>query len=265
VLHTPGQIPYAFTHIDTHGAQVNSIFKDKYGIAWFGASSGLMRRDDFEQNNVFARTRDKALSAFIQDIQSDIEGRLWLQTAAGHYIIYDQRDHTVITDLRPIWQGIGIEKIRTFCADSDYRVFIDSQGNLWLYQDSVCLFYDIHKKSLQEIEGLIRSPIGSLFVKDDICYIRYAGQVDLLDTRTLKSIGLIDLPGKTTSHDKMSVDSRGNLWYGNHRLFRYEKSSGIWERIVEPDVSNLQIKSIVSDMKGAILIGTNITVYSSMI
>jgi signal transduction histidine kinase/ligand-binding sensor domain-containing protein/AraC-like DNA-binding protein len=251
-----GQVPYAFTHIDTHGAQVNSIFKDKYGIIWFGTSSGLMRWDDFEQNKVFARIRDKALSASIQKIQSDIEGRLWLQTTVGHYIIYDQRDHTVITDLRPILQDMGIGETATFYADSYYDVFIDSQGNLWLYQDRICLFYDIHKKRLQEIEGLIRSPISSLFVKDDICYIRYAGKVDMLDTHTLKSTGIIDLPGETTFHDKMSVDSQGNLWYGNNRIFRYERSSGTWEHIVEPVVSNLQVKNIVSDTEGAILVGT---------
>jgi signal transduction histidine kinase/DNA-binding response OmpR family regulator/ligand-binding sensor domain-containing protein len=251
-----GQVPYAFTHIDTHGVQVNAILKDKYGIVWFGASSGLMRRDDFEQNNFFDRTKDKALSASIREIQSDIEGRLWLYTDEGNHIIYDQRNHAVITDTRPILQSMGVEAITTFDIESFYHVFIDLQGNFWLYQDQTCLFYNVREKRLQEIKGLMRSNIISLFVKNELCYIQYAGKVDILDTRTLTSTGRIGLPGETTTHDQLSADSQGNLWYGNHRLFRHERVSGTWTQIVEPLISNLQVKNIVSDMKGDIFVGT---------
>ena len=251
-----GQDPYTFTHINTHGVQVNAILKDKYGIVWFGASSGLMRWDDFEQNKFFARIKDPVLSASIRGIQSDIEGRLWLYTDVGNHIIYDQRNHTVITDTRKILQSIGVHKITTFNIESFYRVFIDSQGNLWLYQDQTCLFYDVRKKRLQEIKGLIRSEIISLFVKDNLCYVQYAGKVELLDVHTFASIGSINLPGETTAHDQLLADLQGNLWYGNHRLFRYEKASGTWTQIVEPSISNLQVKNIVSDKKGDILVGT---------
>lgn len=250
------QNPYAFTHIDTRGTQINSIFKDKYGVIWFGTTSGLMRWDDFHQENTFTRIKDRSLYSSIREIQSDSTGKLWLKTESGRYMIYDQQDHSVFSDMDSLLDEFGINHISKFEKTKLYNIYIDIKGNLWIYQNDICLFYAIGKKKLIKLEKLPSDYIQSIYVENNICYIRYSNIINTIDVKTLKPLNTILLPGKVSHSAKMLVDTSGNIWYWNRQLFLYEKEYSKWKNIGEKGISDILVSSMLFDSNGDVLIGT---------
>lgn len=69
---------------------VNCIFKDSHGFMWFGTASGLNRYDGYSVKIYHSQRPDTTAlrDNYIQDIQEDVDGKLWL-FAGDTYSIYD--------------------------------------------------------------------------------------------------------------------------------------------------------------------------------
>ena len=79
---------YMFKHLEVKDGlsnnQVNAIYKDSHGFMWFGTASGLNRYDGYDIR-VYRSQKDDETSLpdnYIEDIQEDASGNLWLRTGA---------------------------------------------------------------------------------------------------------------------------------------------------------------------------------------
>lgn len=130
------QEQYMFKHLSTKNGlshnQVNCIFKDSRSFMWFATAGGLNRFDGCNFK-VFRHNDNDAHSLpddFIENIQEDAEGNLWIETASG-YAIYDPikgnfncQPETVLK------QKYGIDRRPTL-------VYIDSEKNIWVYTTNI--------------------------------------------------------------------------------------------------------------------------------
>ena len=89
------QEQYMFKRLETKDglshSQINYIHKDSKGFMWFGTAGGGLNRYDGYNYKVFRKIEKDSLSLldnYINNIQEDIEGQLWLSTGAGD-VVYD--------------------------------------------------------------------------------------------------------------------------------------------------------------------------------
>lgn len=90
--------------------QVNAIYKDSHGFMWFGTASGLNRYDGYDIR-VYRSQKDDETSLpdnYIEDIQEDASGNLWLRTGAG-YAIYRSDSDTFDRNMKNWMENIGID------------------------------------------------------------------------------------------------------------------------------------------------------------
>lgn len=85
---------YMFKHLEVKDGlsnnQVNAIYKDSNGFMWFGTASGLNRYDGYDVK-IYRSQKDDMKSLpdnYIETIQEDGAGNLWILTGAG-YAIYN--------------------------------------------------------------------------------------------------------------------------------------------------------------------------------
>ena len=85
---------YMFKHLEVKDGlsnnQVNAIYKDSNGFMWFGTASGLNRYDGYNIK-IYRSQKDDEKSlpdSYVEDIQEDTSGNLWIRTGGG-YAIYN--------------------------------------------------------------------------------------------------------------------------------------------------------------------------------
>ena len=122
---------YMFKHLEVKDGlsnnQVNSIYKDSNGFMWFGTASGLNRYDGYDIKVYRSRQDDeKSLpDSYIEKIQEDAAGNLWLETGAG-YAIYNSASDDFNRNVEEWMWNIGITGRPTL-------IYIDKGKNFWIY------------------------------------------------------------------------------------------------------------------------------------
>lgn len=121
---------YMFKHLEVKDGlsnnQVNAIYKDSRGFMWFGTASGLNRYDGYDIRVYRSQKDDETslLDNYIEDIQEDAAGNLWLRTGAG-YTIYRSDSDTFDRNMENWMENIGIDGELS-------AIYIDREMSFWI-------------------------------------------------------------------------------------------------------------------------------------
>lgn len=122
---------YMFKHLEVKDGlsnnQVNAIYKDSRGFLWFGTASGLNRYDGYDIKIYRSRKGDGASlpDSYIQDIQEDNAGHLWVRTGTG-YAVYNPASDAFDCDMETRLRQMGI-------SGSLALAYIDREETFWIY------------------------------------------------------------------------------------------------------------------------------------
>ncbi|MBB4042373.1 signal transduction histidine kinase/ligand-binding sensor domain-containing protein/DNA-binding response OmpR family regulator [Bacteroides reticulotermitis] len=221
---------YMFKHLSTKDGlshnQVNCIFKDSRGFMWIATAGGLNRFDGCNFK-VFRHNDNNAHSLpddFIENIQEDAEGNLWVETASG-YAVYDPIKGNFNCQLATILkQKFGIDR-------QPALIYIDPDKNFWIYTTGVgTVQYQIKTGKLIDYPQTKRiadirafgSEATLLFTDGTLQRVdRNSSKVIATDTQLTTQQPLI------SEKYSLFIDHKGNhwvytksatgLWYYNHK------------------------------------------------
>ena len=256
-----------FRHLDVRDgmphSQVNTIHKDSSGNMWFGTASGLARYDGYTfrvfRNNAADDT--SIPGNFVEDIEEDCQGRLWVYTDGNQYSIFNPRTETFNNDVRGVLKAMGIDGV-------PHKVFVDSDKTLWLFIPGEGLVKVVGETP----EGTTRSDIlpnyslsaigecadGLLLVYDNgtlLCVDRQKMTVRWQQQRITDDIG-------AGSYERFGVytDSDGDLWvYGSLGTWVYSPKQHRWLTQLYSGIGSRwgMVAAVAQDRQGYIWIGTN--------
>jgi signal transduction histidine kinase/ligand-binding sensor domain-containing protein/DNA-binding response OmpR family regulator len=209
----------------------------------------------------------------IADVKTDSRNNIWVVYCNGQMEQYDGRTKKGISRINLLQLKQGVNK-------SSYRLFIDSQNELWIYGSGVVNgIYRLNpaNNSLQQIansEGMaiLSSNIIVNIVEDDKGLIWIAtdhGGINILDKNTMKVQVLLNDAGSSSSLAQNSLtdlykDDLGIIWVGTFKQgINYYHESIIQFPLYRHDASNKatlpynDVNRFVEDAKGNLWIGTN--------
>ena len=232
---------YTFKTLDARdgltSSQVNCILKDSRGFMWFGTPAGLYRYDGYTFRHFQCDSQDgnSLPDSYIETIQEELGGRLWVKTAAG-YCVYDPQQESFERDMRQTFNRMGIKEVPQV-------IYIDRQKNLWGYVNGKgVVFYNLRLQlqyffsMTDDARGLPSGNIcsisecrdGAIMVYDDgkmaCCKVGNEEEV-LWRTDHIAHQGL-----RRSKSLRAFADQQDNIWlYGQGTLFVYNKRSNTWD------------------------------------
>lgn len=209
---------------------ITTLYKDNSGLLWIGTSAGLYRYDGYSARRVADRigTDSSVITGYINDIQEDALGRLWLRVGTD-FGIYDPMSESVCNNVNDYLKPFGIEGYLT-------SVLTDSNGDVWLALEGQGLFrLSLADEQLEQVKGEV---------------FNSAAVTDLVESNG-KVIGITDSslvisanPGNMTSeilsaspdggdgkvtHYDLYADRTNKLWLiTNERLRLFDPSTKRW-------------------------------------
>jgi signal transduction histidine kinase/DNA-binding response OmpR family regulator/ligand-binding sensor domain-containing protein len=229
-----GQEPNIFKNIDTESLQVNSIFQDKYGLVWFGTTNGLLRMDEFENNNGRLNRKKYIINEYVKDIQGDAEGRLWIHTGSSKYVVYNQRNNFLSENNSEVKKQIpGID------IQGNFTIYIDENKSFWLYNETRLYFCDSSRQETIDIETennyISTKDITSLIVKNGDCYVLHqTGVIDIFEIAGFRFKNRITTPYPVVFSDNIVVDDQLNIWLRSElKVNCYSQQLNKWVSIDE--------------------------------
>ena len=122
---------YMFKHLEVKDGlsnnQVNAIYKDSNGFMWFGTASGLNRYDGYNIK-IYRSQKDDEKSlpdSYVEDIQEDTSGNLWIRTGGG-YAIYNSASDVFDRNVEAWMWHIGL-------TGNPSLIYIDKEKTFWIY------------------------------------------------------------------------------------------------------------------------------------
>ena len=122
---------YMFKHLEVKDGlsnnQVNAIYKDSNGFMWFGTASGLNRYDGYNIK-IYRSQKDDEKSlpdSYVEDIQEDTSGNLWIRTGGG-YAIYNSASDVFDRNVEAWMWNIGL-------TGNPSLIYIDKEKTFWIY------------------------------------------------------------------------------------------------------------------------------------
>lgn len=201
---------------------VNTIFKDRYGIMWFGTEDGLNKFDG-TNFTVYRHRSDDPTGLQANDIRAiheDKAGNLWIGSSAGSLSLYDRKKNSFINFAANTGEGLSSNVIRT--------VYSDYLGKIW-----VATF----------------SGVDVLDPK--------TGKVKKMSLRTGPEEAF---PAMT--FNCLYEDSKQRMWIGsNNGLYLYERETNSFKNFKHAasdplSLSDNAVSSIVEDQSGHLWVGT---------
>lgn len=251
-------------HLDTGNGlsnnNINAIHRDSDGFIWIGTSSGLCRYDGYSFKIYHPDTSDDTIlnGSFVEEIQEDADGNLWVRTGGNYYTYIPDLDK-LVNDVPERMHDLGIENAPT-------KLFIDNDKGMWFYIYGKGLYYQKkgEKRAMQvddpafahaTISDLIDSPHGLITIDE-------TGVIRLIDPSSLKVIKTdryiaSQLPPNQTVTLSIMYDREGLAWiYSNERIWLYDFASGEWISDRLPSGGkNLVTKTLLQDESGKIWLG----------
>ena len=141
-----GQSPYVFHHLETSEGlsnnNVRAILRDSYGFLWVGTESGLNRYDGYSFKVYTMRTGDtkSLVSNDLYGLQEDGLGNIWVDLGYT-YMVYKRDKDYFLSDTKQLLRSLGIE------SDSNSKIYVDKNRDLWVFNKQNVFFYNIKKKS----------------------------------------------------------------------------------------------------------------------
>ena len=196
------------------GSVVRSIFQDREGYLWFGATGGVSRFDG--QTFVNFTTKDGLAHNRVYSIFQDQEGYFWFGTTGG-VSRFDGETFTNFTTK----DGLPHDWV--------WSVSQDGAGNLWFGTWGGASRYDGQTFTTVNTEnGLVDNRIASIF-RDDAGNLWFGtlGGVSRYDGKTFTTFTVKDgLADNQVMMHSIFQDRDGNLWFGTTGgVSRYDPSA----------------------------------------
>ena len=202
---------------------VTVIFKDKFGLMWFGTEDGLNKFDGTNFTIYKHQTNDSSSiqANDVRAIHEDRSGNLWFGTSGGSLALYNRRKNSFI--------NFPAAKTRTGFSHNLIRyITSDYMGKLWVATYGGLDVFDPKNKQVAKF------PIAS-------------GQPGKLPPAII---------------NVMFEDSKHRMWVGTEEgLFLFNRKSGSFAKFVSSVNQPLtlignNVKSLAEDYNGNIWIGT---------
>ncbi len=183
---------------------------------WFATAGGLNRYDGYDYK-IYRNTENDSLSildSYINQVQEDIKGRLWVLTAVG-YVVYDPCTEIFQRDLTPFLKEMKMEGTPTL-------VYIDKEKDVWTFESGkgATLWQHTTGRTLfcpQGGEGLHPGNVTDIRdARDATLFIYENGHIDYVDRTT----------GKVVKRDNY-VFTHNPSWTGKTSLF-IDKDDDLW-------------------------------------
>lgn len=266
---------FMFQHLEVKNglsnSQVNSIFKDSKGYMWFGTASGLNRFDGYEFKLFYGIPGDKTTlpDNFIESIQEDQDGNLWIQTGNG-YVVYDPQTEKFDRDIRQrIWNW-GVDAIPT-------TIYIDKYKNFVLYLEGKGIYYFQPKEKLLypflmdgKRGGAPKGIISNITeCNDGVVFIYNDGSMLCINGKRRQQVWynkyLVDAGGQKSFEYYAFADRKDNLWiYNPYNLWIYNKNENKWVDSIDQlasqwnrssNIPHDMVKCMTQDSSGRYWIG----------
>lgn len=256
---------YMFKHLEVKDGlsnnQVNAIYKDSRGFMWFGTASGLNRYDGYEfkvyrnQNNDAKSLPDN----YIENIQEDVSGNLWIRTSAG-YVFYNSFTDTFDRDVEKWMWNIGI-------SGNPSSIYIDKHKIFWVYVLGKGIYRYVNGEKKAErvnvkAEALLNADIVDMIESNEgILLIYNHGVLVCLDKEKLNVKWTIndissDIGKETVNDFSLFIDQKEQLWiYGVLGMWIYNLPQKTWELRSPKDDSYNSVRAVAQDKRGRMWLG----------
>ena len=256
---------YMFKHLEVKDGlsnnQVNAIYKDSRGFMWFGTASGLNRYDGYEfkvyrnQNNDAKSLPDN----YIENIQEDVSGNLWIRTSAG-YVFYNSLTDTFDRDVEKWMWNIGI-------SGNPSSIYIDKHKIFWVYVLGKGIYRYVNGEKKAErvnvkAEALLNTDIADMIESNEgILLIYNHGVLVCLDKEKLNVKWTIndissDIGKETVNDFSLFIDQKEQLWiYGVLGMWIYNLPQKTWELRSPKDDSYNSVRAVAQDKRGRMWLG----------
>lgn len=275
VLQANASEEISFRHIQVKDglshSQINHIYKDSKGFMWFATASGLNRYDGYSFK-VFNYNKADSLSlpeSFIDHIQEDADGNLWIHTGRRSYVLYNPEKENFINNMQPVFSKMGIH-------GSPSCIYIDSLKNICSYVETQGVY-----QYKRDTGTLIHSPVGGPggISNEKVCDIAENtegillmydnGLIECISRENGKVIWQENYIAQRLSQKyhkfSMFIDGDGDVWIyskDSTGMWVYYPGKKQWEFINSSSTSPYRLSSnIIYDVKqdknGLIWVGTD--------
>lgn len=258
---------YPFVRIRTGRESANfdvrCITRDRDGFVWFGTSFGLLRYDGLLTVSAAAGP-GSPLTGYINSVQEDAEGRLWVRVNDDHYVVYDRFTGRCRTDIDGLFEEMTGRPLQPS------RIYIDEDKNFWILSPEGAGRIDRtgNWTSLPSELSSAEDPVR-IVRSGEVCYLLYvSGTVDRIDPLSLQILKRSTPPGAENPAERHGFwqifsDSRGDAWISDSYsgVWRYRADAEEWQHFSERNstlkLSGDLVLDITEDGEGNIWIATD--------
>lgn len=256
---------YMFKHLEVKDGlsnnQVNSIYKDSKGFMWFGTASGLNRYDGYGIKVYRSRQDDtKSLpDSYIEKIQEDASGNLWIETGTG-YAIYNTASDDFNRNVEEWMWNIGI-------SGRPNLIYIDKEKNFWIYVMGKGVYrYKAGEKAAEIVkiadEKFLATEITDITECDKgVLLVNANGVIACIDVRKLEAEWVNKDIAEEWGNGRsivftLFVDRNERVWvYSVEGMWIYSLSRKVWEsRSIRGDTYDA-VRALAQDKNGRIWVG----------
>lgn len=246
---------------------VDDIFQDSYGFTWICSNGGgLTRYDGFGCTSFAVNATHVTLrSNSCRNAAEDRHHRLWVAYEEGVSVL----DLTTMNAVTPPCDGHPLqERLARLCRRPTLRVFVDSQGNVWLAGDTELTRLRINGAGRIDAISSVRRPVGGpdLAILDD----RHDGQplvgtnsavqrVTIHGTQLRLGASGYRLPDISGRYVLALLRHQGQLWIGTSNGLYTTDPSHPQPFLHTADATSLAhnyVSSLAVSHQGRLLVGT---------
>ena len=235
-----------FIHTYTNTTTVQSVFVDKNGVAWAGTSHGLIHYDDLKYGHMIRYAMPEPLREPIHQIYGLNDGRMAIVTLSMKKYIFNPETYEV-TEIDKDWlhsKGIDADGYWAISIIGNYNAdaLIETDGDIYLV--------DLASGGKARLLKNLGMPVEGLSADDKHYHIVTRTHTYSYEFATGHLQSVENPDDIFAAH--VIMDNRGNIWFGDRNLYRFEVSSGLWRKLRD-NVMVTEIARSGSD----IYIGTN--------
>ncbi|MBN7821901.1 ligand-binding sensor domain-containing diguanylate cyclase [Bowmanella yangjiangensis] len=239
----------AWQALEIAPALIRSMLCDKQGNLWFGTDGAGLVRQDNEGNRTYFAAEQGLSSLSIFSLQEDAQGRIWVGTANGLFVV-DDKQKIRLTEV----PGLPSGPIFALTLDNQQRLLVGTEAGA--YRQDRDNFTLLHGQ-------LTDIAISKLLMDEDELWLGTIGHgVYRLGRYGLEHLGQQDgLPNERIT--AMFKDSENSLWLGtNGGLFRLRdaafrtltQAQGLTDNFVRTVLVDTQQRVWIGTSKGVNLI-----------
>ena len=249
-----------FRRLDTRDGlsnqQTNCILRDSKGFVWVGTPYGLNRYDGYRVKTYYSDMRDTTTlrTNFVDGIQEDADGRLWLKQGIG-YTIFDPVTERCDRHPEVVLEEMGIS------GGLEY-LYIDSKKDFWVktYNDGFYHYSQKTKKARRYAFGYgpqdFNADMGVSSMNEfgnNVMVLSFNGEMLIFDRERnaiIKKEMYLHNNQLVQDRDcKLRIDSKGNYWVVTQPFaFVWERKTGKWHHSVPTALRNWGFTDVPDEM-----------------